>query len=142
MKLIKYRIVIICFFLLNNLIADELPNNIKSHFQNKLAIERTKQEKDPKLKENKKIDIQPNLIKSFEDLLEICSYKKEIKLKYELEKNVNLVSFENQRIEISFNEDLDKEFVKDLSSKLYEWTNERWIITLSKIKGEPSKKEK
>ena len=84
----------------------------------------------------------PNLIKSFEDLLEICSYKKEIKLKYELEKNVNLVSFENQRIEISFNEDLDKEFIKDLSSKLYEWTNNRWIITLSKIKGEPIKKRK
>ena len=52
------------------------------------------------------------------------------------------MNFENQRIEISFNEDLDKEFVKDLSSKLYEWTNNRWIITLSKTKGEPSKKEK
>jgi DNA polymerase-3 subunit gamma/tau len=48
----------------------------------------------------------------------------------------------NQRIEISFNEDLDKDFIKDLSSKLYEWTNERWIITLSKIKGQPSKKRK
>ena len=72
----------------------------------------------------------------------MCSYKKEIKLKYELEKNVNLVSFENKRIEISFNENLDKDFIKDLSSKLYEWTNNRWIITLSKIKGEPSKKEK
>ena len=42
----------------------------------------------------------------------------------------------------SFNEDLDKEFIKDLSTKLYEWTNNRWIITLSKTKGEPSKKEK
>ena len=64
-----------------------------------------------------------------------------IKLKYELEKNVNLVSFEKQRIEISFNEDLDKDFIKDLSLKLYEWTNNRWIITLSKTKGQPSKKE-
>ena len=72
----------------------------------------------------------------------ICSLKKEIKLKYELEKNVNLVSFEDRRIEISFNEDLDKDFIKDLSSKLHEWTGNRWIITLSKIKGEPSKKEK
>jgi len=62
-------------------------------------------------------------------------------LKYELEKNVNLVSFEDQRIEISFNEDLDKNFIKDLSLKLYEWTNNRWIITLSKTKGQPSKKE-
>ena len=84
---------------------------------------------------------QTNLINSFDDLLEICSSKKEIKLKYELEKNVNLVSFEDQRIEISFNEDLDKDFIKDLSLKLYEWTNNRWIITLSKTKGQPSKKE-
>ena len=29
-----------------------------------------------------------------------------------------------------------------MSSKLYEWTNDRWIISLSKKKGELSKKEK
>ena len=99
------------------------------------------QEKNVKLKDNKEVETQTNLINSFNDLLEICSSKKEIKLKYELEKNVNLVSFENQRIEISFNEGLDKDFIKDLSLKLYEWTNNRWIITLSKTKGQPSKKE-
>ena len=65
-----------------------------------------------------------------------------MKLKYELEKNVNLVSFEEFRLEISFNENLDKNFVKDLSMKLFEWTNKRWIITLSKTKGEISVKEK
>ncbi|MDC0215873.1 DNA polymerase III subunit gamma/tau [Candidatus Pelagibacter sp.] len=81
-------------------------------------------------------------IKTFNDLIELCNVNKEIKLKYELETNVNLVSFENKRIEISFNEKLDKEFIKDLSSKLYEWTNSRWIISLSKETGEPSKKEK
>ena len=99
------------------------------------------QEKDIKIKENKETESHVNLINSFNDLLEICISKKEIKLKYELEKNVNLVSFENERIEISFNEDLDKDFIKDLSLKLYEWTNNRWIITLSKTKGQPSKKE-
>ena len=41
-----------------------------------------------------------------------------MKLKYDLEKNVNLVNFEKNRIEISFNDNLDKNFVKDLSSKL------------------------
>ena len=99
------------------------------------------QEKNIKIKDNKEIELQTKLINSFDDLLEVCSSKKEIKLKYELEKNVNLVSFENKRIEISFNEDLDKDFIKDLSLKLYEWTSERWIITLSKTKGQPSKKE-
>ena len=86
--------------------------------------------------------IDKNLINSFDDLLNICTSKKEIKLKYELEKNVNLVKFERNRIEISFNDNLDKDFVKDLSSKLYEWTDERWIITFSKSKGEMSVKEK
>ena len=86
--------------------------------------------------------IDKNLINSFEDLLDICTQKKEIKLKYELEKNVNLVKFERNRIEISFNDNLDKDFVKDLSSKLFEWTSERWIITFSKSKGEMSVKEK
>ena len=117
---------------------------IKDQIQTIGQIKNTSQEKDPNPnpKEKKQIDKQTNLIASFDDLLEICSIKKEMKLKYELEKNVNLVSFESQRIEISFNEDLDKEFIKNLSTKLYEWTNNRWIITLSKTKGELSKKEK
>ena len=68
--------------------------------------------------------------------------KKEIKLRYELEKNVNLVKFENGRIEISFNENLDKDFVKNLSTKLLEWTNQRWIISFSKNQGDVSIKEK
>jgi len=59
-----------------------------------------------------------------------------------LEKNVNLVHFENNRIEISFNDNLDKNFIKDLSLKLFEWTGDRWIITLSKSKGELSIKDK
>ena len=100
------------------------------------------QEKHPEHKINKEEkQIQESRINSFDDLLKICNSKKEMKLKYELEKNVNLVSFENQRIEISFHENLDKEFIKILSSKLYEWTGNRWIITLSKKKGKPSIKE-
>jgi DNA polymerase-3 subunit gamma/tau len=83
-----------------------------------------------------------NLINSFNDLLEVCAKKKEIKLKFELEKNVNLVKFEKNRIEISFNDNLDKNFVKNLSTKLFEWTDERWIITFSKSKGEMSVREK
>ena len=86
--------------------------------------------------------IDKSLINSFNDLLDACLEKKEIKLKYELEKNVNLVKFERNRIEISFNDNLDKDFVKDLSAKLFEWTSERWIITFSKSKGEMSVKEK
>ncbi len=106
-------------------------------------IKNVTQEKktNPKLETIIKIEGK-NQINSFKKLLEICSEKKEIKLKYELENNVNLVSFEKKRIEISFNDNLDKDFVKDLSLKLFEWTNERWIISFSKIKGEMSIKNK
>ena len=95
----------------------------------------------PQIKNEVKAENKIN-INSFDQLLKICSEKKEARLKYELEKNVNLVSFDKNRIEISFNDNLDKNFVKDLSLKLFEWTNERWIITLSKTKGEISIKEK
>ena len=81
-------------------------------------------------------------IKNFEELINLCNQKKELQLKYELETNVSLVSFANQRIEISFNENLDKNFVKELSLKLYEWTDQRWIIAFSKQTGLPPKKQK
>ena len=70
------------------------------------------------------------------------SLNNEESLKYELENNINLVSFEKGRMEIAFNESLDKDFIKELSNKLFEWTNIRWIITLSKKTGEISLKEK
>ena len=81
-------------------------------------------------------------IKNFEDLIEICLEKKEMKLKYELENNVNLVSFSNMNIEISINDKLNKNFIKELSEKLYDWTTKRWLISFSKEKGELSEKEK
>jgi len=121
-------------------INDELfDSNSKTIGQIKNIVQEKKQSEKPILKNIKQTNLQ---IKTFDDLIDVCNVNKEIKLKYELETNVNLVRFENQRIEISFNEKLDKDFIKILSSKLYEWTNNRWIISLSKKIGDPSKKEK
>ena len=93
----------------------------------------------PKLKSN---EINNKLlINNFEELIDLCTKKKEIKLKYELESNINLVAFDQGRIEIAFNEDLDKDFIKELSTKLYEWTNQRWIISLSKKEGLKTRKQ-
>ena len=126
--------------------ANKTDNKEKEFENNSRVVDQIKniaQEKNHKPEVKPEIKaINKNLINSFDDLLDICTQKKEIKLKYELEKNVNLVKFEINRIEISFNDNLDKDFVKDLSSKLYEWTYERWIITFSKSKGEMSVKEK
>jgi len=78
------------------------------------------------------------IISSFEDLIKLSSKKKEVELKYDLEKNVNLIKFSQGNIDISLNEKLGKNFVRNLSERLLEWTGKRWVITLSKQQGSES----
>ena len=80
-------------------------------------------------------DIIVEKISSFEELILLSARKKEIQLKYDLENNVNLIKFSEGKIDISFNENLDKNFVRNLSKKLLEWTGTRWVITLTKKIG-------
>ncbi len=118
-------------------------SNIEPNKEFVNQIKNVAQEKDnkPEIQNDYKAETKID-ITSLDNLIEVCADKKEIKLKYELEKNVNLVRFDNQRIEISFNDRLDKNFIKDLSSRLFDWTKKRWIITLSKTQGDFSIKEK
>ena len=130
---------------ITNLKDTNKESKISSEFSNDTIdqIKNITQEKKITSETKIKTENTPKLyIKSFEHLIKICADKKEMKLKYELEKNVNLVSFENNRIEISFNDNLDRNFVKEISYKLFEWTGKRWIITFSKTKGAISIKEK
>ena len=106
-------------------------DQIKNISQQDKSVPKTKTEK-------AKSDLS---LSSFDELISLCDRKKEIKLKYELINNINLVSFSECRIEIGFNENLNKDFIKDLSNKLFEWTDKRWIISLSKQKGAISKKQ-
>ena len=71
-------------------------------------------------------------ITNFQDLINLANEEKEVELKYDLERNVKLVSFNRGKIDISFNEDLNKNFIKNLTEKLLLWTGDRWIISLSK----------
>ena len=130
---------------ITNLKDTNKESKISSEFANDTVdqIKNITQEKKITSETKIKTENAPKLsIKSFEHLIKICADKKEMKLKYELEKNVNLVSFENNRIEISFNDNLDRNFVKEISYKLFEWTGKRWIITFSKTEGEISIKDK
>ena len=81
-------------------------------------------------------------INSFEELISLVGKNKEIQLKFDLEKNVRLVKFSEGKIDIEFNEKLSKNFIKNLTSRLLEWTGNRWIITLSKSKGDQTIYEK
>jgi len=112
-----------------NEIIKSSKDQIKNITQTKPILSSQSREIPPKNMEIHKIS-------SFEDLVFLSSIKKEIHLKYDLENNVNLIKFSNGKIDISFNENLDKNFVRNLSDKLHKWTGERWVITLTKKKGQ------
>ena len=104
-----------------------IPNQVKNQLKSTDQI-KTNPVKNL-LKDNQSAKIE---ITSFQDLIDQANKEKEIELKYDLERNVKLVSFNKGTIDISFNEKLNKNFIKNLTEKLLLWTGERWIISLSK----------
>ena len=58
-------------------------------------------------------------ITSFQDLIHKADKEKEVELKYDLERNVKLVSFNRGKIDISFNEKLNQGFIKNLTEKTF-----------------------
>ena len=105
----------------------QLPNQIKDQLKNTNQIKTSPLKNLTSNNQKSKIEI-----KSFNDLIDQANKEKEIELKYDLERNVKLVSFNKGKIDISFNERLNKNFIKNLTEKLLQWTGERWIISLSK----------
>ena len=127
----------------NDLTVDANKLNKKNHSQKQTIDQLKSIEQEEKLissveTKNKTKDIE---IKTFDELIKLCEEKKELTIKYELENNLRLVSFKDQKIEISFDSSLDKMFVKELSTRLLNWTNKRWIIAFSKEHGLPTLKE-
>ncbi len=117
----------------------DISNNEKEVSKvSKEQIRNTIQTKPELTSPNTKNFFEKNLknISSFEDLIKLASEKKEVELKYDLERNVNLIKFSVGKIDISFNENLGKNFVRNLSEKLHEWTEKRWVITLTKKIGQ------
>jgi len=104
-----------------------IPNQIKNQLKSTNQIKTSPLKSYSKDNQNSKIEIT-----SFQNLIDQANKEKEIELKYDLERNVKLVSFNRGKIDISFNEKLNKNFIKNLTEKLLLWTGERWIISLSK----------
>ena len=78
--------------------------------------------------------------KSFEDIIELVRLNKNIRLQYDLENNVSLVSFEKGKIELNILNN-DEKILFTLSNKLQEWTNEKWLIVSSSAQGQKTIKE-
>ncbi len=104
-----------------------IPNQVKNQLKSTNQFKTKPIKSFFKDQQNTKIEI-----KNLQDLIDHAIKEKEIELKYDLERNVKLVSFSRGKIDISFNEKLNKNFIKNLAEKLLLWTGERWIISLSK----------
>ena len=59
---------------------------------------------------------------------------KNIRLLYQLENNISLVSFEKERIEINILNG-EESIASDLSKKLFEWTENKWVVLVSSSEG-------
>jgi len=121
---------------------DNDDKKIKSVFKNQLKNTEQIKENLVKSPELKSKPLQNSTIKTFQDLVRTANEEKEVELKYDLERNVRVVSFVPGKINITFNEKLNKNFIKILTEKLLKWTGERWIISLSKEEGEKTVYEK
>jgi len=114
-----------------NIKEEDLDNNLSTQVKNQLK-------NTDQIKKNPIKNLSPELSKnkieitSFKDLVDKANKEKEVELKFDLERNVKLVSFNKGKIDISFNEKLNQSFIKNLTEKLLLWTGERWIISLSK----------
>ncbi len=127
----------------SNDISENRENDKNENVTNQIKnIDQIKEKtiKNPEL--STKADSKREIIKSFNDLINLANKEKEVELKYDLERNVKLVSFSKGKIDISFNEKLNKNFIKLLTEKLLLWTGDRWIISLSKNTGEKTVHEK
>ena len=120
----------------NDLISD---SKIEDNLEKKLSTQIKNQLKNTdQIKKSPIKDLSPKTnninveITNFQDLINQASKAKEVELKFDLERNVKLVSFNKGKIDISFNEKLNQSFIKNLTEKLLLWTGERWIISLSK----------
>ena len=127
----------------NKIKEDTIPEAKESTDQMKNIVQEKKEilDNDKISKLSNENNNSPETVSNFDSLISMCLKYKEMQLKYDLEKNVSLVKFSNGQMEFSFNENIDKNFIKNLSKKLFDWTQKRWIITLSKKKGQPTHQE-
>ena len=70
----------------------------------------------------------------FNEIIQLARLHKDARLQYDLENNVSLVAFDTGKIEINILNGSES-IASDLSKKLFEWTEKKWIVLLSSSQG-------
>jgi DNA polymerase-3 subunit gamma/tau len=82
----------------------------------------------------------PLVVGRFEELIALAAEKRDIGVKAALERDVRLVRCEDGRLEIALEKSAAKTLVHDLSRKISQWTNRRWMVIVSAEGGQPTMK--
>jgi DNA polymerase III subunit gamma/tau len=80
----------------------------------------------------------PVVVRDFAALIALAGDKRDLALKTALERDVRLVRFEDGKLDIALEPNTRKTIVADLTRKLSEWTNRRWVVALSTEEGAPT----
>ena len=120
---------------------EEIIKNIDSNDKSKKKNITKQSSKKESLSHNNENKTSSSRIHSFEDIIEVAGKNKNLILKKFLQEDVRLVSFEIGHIDINV-ESGNEDIIKDLIAKLYEWTDQRWIINVSMKKGDDTIIEK
>ncbi|MFN3867483.1 MAG: DNA polymerase III subunit gamma/tau, partial [Hyphomicrobiaceae bacterium] len=77
--------------------------------------------------------------RSFEDVIALLGEHREARLKYHVEEHVSLVRFDHATgaIDVFLLDGAPAEVPNELREKLNSWTGRRWVVMLSKAKGQP-----
>ena len=70
----------------------------------------------------------------FNEIMQLARLHKDARLQYDLENNVSLLSFDKEKIEINILNGSES-IASDLSKKLFEWTEKKWIVLPSSSQG-------
>jgi DNA polymerase-3 subunit gamma/tau len=83
--------------------------------------------------------VAPAHVASFQDVVELASRKRDVKLKVHLEEHVSLVRFDAAQglVELHLLANAPKEIGNELRVKLSQWTGRRWMVALAPRPGQP-----
>ncbi|MGI9478668.1 MAG: DNA polymerase III subunit gamma/tau [Hyphomicrobiaceae bacterium] len=77
-------------------------------------------------------------IHSFRDILDLCSSRRDARLRVHLEEHVSLVSFAVGHVEIFPLPGAPKGLAGELGGKLSDWTGTRWVVSVGREAVEPT----
>ncbi|MEJ2117074.1 MAG: DNA polymerase III subunit gamma/tau [Alphaproteobacteria bacterium] len=75
-------------------------------------------------------------LESFVDVVTMATERRDMRLRFALEDDVELVRFKPGHIELHLLPNATKALTGDLSRKLKDWTGERWIVSITEERGE------